>query len=78
MAGHGHIQLYVGSIPKDAYAKKDLKRHWLASLAAPDFTVKLSPVILGGKGKHRIIIALAKNNYGLYHTPLAYVTITAR
>lgn len=78
IAGHGHIQLYVGAVPKDAYARRDLKHHWLASLAAPDFTLRLSPAILGGTGKHRIIIALAKNNYVLYHMPLAYVTITAR
>jgi hypothetical protein len=78
VSGHGHIQLYVDKVPKDAYTKKDLKHNWLASLAAPVFGLNLSPQVLGSLGKHRIIIALAQNNYVLYRTPTAAVTITAK
>jgi hypothetical protein len=77
-AGQGHIQLYVDKVPKDAYTKKDLRHNWLASLAAPTFSLKLTPAILGGAGKHRIIIALAQNNYVLYRAPAVAVTITAK
>jgi hypothetical protein len=76
--GHGHIQLYVDSIPKDAYVRKDLKQHWLASLAATTLSLNLSPALVGGRGKHRIIVALAQNNSVLYHVPPASTTITVK
>lgn len=78
VAGHGHFQIYVDAIPSDAYVRKDLKRHWLAALAAPDFTLKLIPAMLGGKGKHTILVALARNDDVLYRVPAASVTITAK
>src|SRR5947208_5177259 len=67
--GHGHIQLYVDGIPTDAYVRKDLKQHWLASLAATTLSLNLSPALVGGRGKHRIIVALAQNNDVLYRAP---------
>jgi hypothetical protein len=78
VSGHGHLQVYANRIPADAYSKKDLKHNWLASLADPTFTLKLSSAVLGGKGKHKIIVALAKNNSVLYHAPTASFTITVR
>jgi hypothetical protein len=76
--GHGHIQVYVDSIPKDAYVRKNLKQHWLASLAATTIALNLSPMLVGGRGKHRIIVALAQNNSVLYRVPPARVTITVK
>jgi len=76
--GHGHIQLYVDGIPSHAYVRKDLTHHWLASLAATTVTINLSPPLVGGRGKHRIIVALAQNNYVLLHVPMASTTITAK
>ena len=74
--GHGHIQLYADKIPSDAYVRKDLTQHWLASLAATTIALNLSPPLVGGPGKHRIIVALAQNNYVLYKESSAAVTIT--
>jgi hypothetical protein len=76
--GHGHIQLYVDKIAVDAYVKKDLKHNWLASLAATTISLNLPPMLIGGAGKHKIIVALAQNNYILYRVPTAAVTITAK
>jgi hypothetical protein len=78
VAGHGHIQLYVDAIPRDAYTHKDLQRHWLASLATTTLTLNLSPAIVGGAGKHRIFAALAQNNNVLYRVPVASFTITVK
>ena len=76
--GHGHLQLYVDGIPSDAYVRKDLTHHWLASLAATTVTINLAPPLVGGRGKHRIIVALAQNSSVLYHVPTASTTITAK
>lgn len=76
--GHGHIQLYVDKIAVDAYVKKDLQHNWLASLAATTISLNLSPTLIGGVGKHKIIVALAQNNYILYRVPAAAITITAK
>jgi hypothetical protein len=76
--GHGHIQIYVDTIPKDAYVRKDLKQHWLASLAETTIALNISPMLVGGKGKHRIIVALAQDNYVLYHALPASVTLTVK
>ena len=78
VAGRGHIQLYVDSIPADAYSRKDLQHHWLASLATTTVSLNLSPAIVGGAGKHRIIAALARNSGVLYRVPTASVTITVK
>jgi hypothetical protein len=77
VSGHGHIQLYVDKVPSDAYARKDLQ-HWLASLATTTLTLNLSPAIVGGTGKHKIIVALAQNNGVLYSAPTASITITVK
>jgi hypothetical protein len=77
-AGHGHLQVYVDGIPSDAWTKNDLQHHWLASVASPTFTLRLSPAILGGNGKHHIIIALASNNNVLLKAPTASITLTVK
>ena len=75
--GHGHIQLYVDRIPGDAYTRSDLK-HWLASLPETTFALNLPPTLVGGPGKHRIIVALAQNDGVLYRAPVVGITITAK
>ena len=76
--GHGHIQLYVDRIPKDAYVRKDLTQHWLASLAGTSLAITVPPVLVGGRGKHRLSVALAQNNSVLFRVPTAGVTITVK
>jgi hypothetical protein len=78
IVGHGHVQLYVDKIPSDAYRNKDLKHHWLASLAASGFQLNLSPVVLGGTGKHIIFVTLAQNDDVLYRIPTASSSITVK
>lgn len=74
----GHLQVYVDAIPADAWSRKDLMHHWLASVAAPTFTLKLSAAILGGGRRHHIIIALAGNNDVLLHAPTATMAVTVK
>lgn len=78
IAGRGHLQLYVDTIPTDAWTKKDLQHTWLASLSATTLSLNLPPALVGGAGKHTIIVALARNNCVLYRTPAARVTITVK
>ncbi len=78
IAGHGHFQIYVDRIPNDAYAKKDLNHSWLASLTATTVSLNLAPALIGGRGTHKIIVALARNDYVLYKVATASVTITAK
>jgi hypothetical protein len=66
----------VDRIPGDAYAREDLK-YWLASLPETTFALNLPPALVGGSGKHRIIVALARNDDRLYRAPVACVTIIA-
>jgi hypothetical protein len=76
VGGHGHIQLYLGRIPSNAYVRKNLTQHWLGAVAATTVTINLAPALVGGAGKHRLIVALARNNDVLYHVPVASTTIT--
>jgi hypothetical protein len=78
VAGRGHFQLYVDKIPTDAWVKKDLQHNWLAALAATTISLNLPPALVGGVGKHKIIVALAQNNYILYKVPTASITITVK
>jgi hypothetical protein len=75
--GVGHFQIYLDKIPKDAYAKKSLKSNWLAAVAAPVVPLKMAKGMVK-PGKHKIIVALAKNNYVLYHVPTVSLTITIK
>jgi hypothetical protein len=79
VAGHGHLQYYLDKVPKDAHSKADLKHSFIAAVATPlfDFNLRASRVKIG-RGKHKVIVALAKNNYVLYKAPTAAVTITVR
>jgi hypothetical protein len=77
--GHGHVQVYVDSIPKDAYARKDPK-HWLgAPLAGRTIRITVPPALIGSRGQHRLFVALAQNNWVLYRgVPAASRTITVK
>lgn len=48
------------------------------SASATTISLNLPPMLIGGTGKHKIIVALAQNNYVLYRTPTASITITAK
>jgi hypothetical protein len=75
----GHIQVYLDAIPKDAYKKADLKQHWLASVAATSFPMKLTSGVLGGKkGSHKLLVALAKNNNILYVGKVATLKLNVK
>ena len=76
--GHGHLQVYVDRIPADAYVRRDLKQHWLASLAGTNLRITVPPTLVGGRGTHRLIVALAQNNSVLYRVPTASSTITVK
>ena len=76
--GHGHLQFYVDRIPSAAYVRKDLTHPWLAALGATTPVLNLSPTLIGGRGKHRILVALAQNDYVLYRARAASITITAK
>ena len=76
--GHGHIQVYVDRIPSNAYVRRNLKQHWLASLAGKTLRITVPPALLGARGQHRLIVALAQNNSILYRVPAASATITVK
>jgi hypothetical protein len=75
--GQGHFQIYLDKVPADAYAKKDLKSNWLAAVAAPVIPLKMARGMVK-PGKHKIIVALAKNNYVLYRVPTVSLSITVK
>lgn len=75
--GVGHFQIYLDKIPSDAYAKKSLQSNWLAAVAAPVVPLKMAKGLVK-PGKHKIIVALAKNNYVLYRIPTASLSITVK
>jgi hypothetical protein len=75
--GVGHFQIYLDRVPADAYSKKDLKSNWLAAVAAPVIPLKMAKGMVK-PGKHKIIVALAKNNYVLYRVPTATLAITIK
>jgi hypothetical protein len=75
--GVGHFQIYLDKIPADAYAKKDLNSSWLAAVAAPVIPLKLAKGMVT-RGKHKLIVALAKNNYVLYRVPTASLSVTVK
>jgi hypothetical protein len=75
--GAGHFQIYLDKIPADAYSKKDLKSNWLAAVAAPVIPLKMAKGLVK-PGRHKIIVALAKNNYVLYRIPTASLSITVK
>ena len=76
--GHGHVQVYVDRIPADAYVRRDPK-HWLgAPLAGTTLRITVPPTLIGARGRHRLIVALAQNNSVLYRVPAAGATITVK
>ncbi len=76
VAGHGHLQYYLDSVPGDAYTRKDLRRTFLAAVATPlfSFNLRASRVRIT-PGSHRIIVALARNDDILYRSPTSAISI---
>ena len=77
--GHGHLQYYLDRIAPVAYRRMDVRHTFLAAVGTPDFIFRpaAAPVKIL-KGRHRILIALAQNNYVLYRAPVASVGIVVR
>jgi hypothetical protein len=76
--GHGHIQVYVDRIPADSYVRRDAKRWLGAPLAGTTLRITVPPTLIGARGTHRLIVALAQNNSVLYRVPAASATITVK
>jgi hypothetical protein len=77
--GHGHVQVYVDRIPKEAYVRKHLKQPLLASLAGRTIRITVPPALIGSRGTHRLYVALAQNNQVLYRgVPAARTTIIVK
>jgi hypothetical protein len=76
--GHGHIQIYLDSVPSDAYSKRDLK-HLVSRNVPPKVgryayavTIEFDDAwIKEFAGQHTLLIGLAKNNEVMYHAPVA-------
>lgn len=78
ISGHGHIQVYLDSIPSDAYKKAEY-RHLVLAVGVSKFTWQVSkPWAKANKGHHKLIFALAQNNNVLYHGGTATLSITVR
>jgi hypothetical protein len=76
MPQHGHIQVYLDRIPADAYKVADLNGV-LANLAAPLFSMGFPPhTVKSMPGRHRLLVALAQNDFVLYQVKPAVVTVT--
>src|SRR5205823_2286812 len=77
--GQGHLQFYLDRIPSDAYTRVDLQHNWIGFSATRIFTFNLaaSPVKIS-RGRHRIIVALARNNMVLYRAASDALSITVR
>jgi hypothetical protein len=76
--GRGHIQVYVDRIPSNAYVRRN-PTHWLgAPLAGKTLRITVPPTLLGSRGTHKLIVALAQNNSILYRVPAASTTITVK
>jgi hypothetical protein len=76
--GHGHVQVYVDRIPSDAYVRRNPTRWLGAPLAGKTLRITVPPTLIGTRGTHRLIVALAQNNSVLYRVPAASATITVK
>jgi hypothetical protein len=76
--GRGHVQVYVDRIPADAYVRRDAKRWLGAPLAGTTLRITVPPTLIGARGTHRLLVALAQNNSVLYRAPAASTTITVK
>jgi hypothetical protein len=76
--GRGHVQVYVDRIPADAYVRRDSKRWLGAPLAGTTLRITVPPTLIGARGTHRLLVALAQNNSVLYRVPASSATITVK
>jgi hypothetical protein len=79
VVGEGHLQYYLDRIPRDAWVRPDVHRTFLAAVGTPITVFRFShTAVRVDPGKHVILVALAKNNYVLYHSPIAHVAIRVK
>jgi hypothetical protein len=78
VAGHGHIQMYLDRIPKDATKVKDMTGV-VAVVAATNFSIGFTRSWLRiHAGWHRLVVALARNDDTLYPVPPALFPVTVK
>jgi hypothetical protein len=77
VARHGHFQYYLDRIPRDAWTRVDLHHSYIDAAATTKLyiAVRASATRIG-RGRHRILVALARNDRTLYHVPARSVMIT--
>jgi hypothetical protein len=77
--GRGHLQYYLDRIPATAYRSFRDRSTFLGAIGTSQFLFRLKQsAVRITRGHHIVLIALARNNYLLYRTPVARVSITVR
>jgi hypothetical protein len=77
--GRGHLQYYLDRIPAGAYRSFRDRSTFLGAIGTNEFLFRLKQSAVPiTRGRHTILIALAQNNYLLYHAPVARVLISVR
>jgi hypothetical protein len=79
ISGEGHLQYYLDRIPSDAWSETDYHHGYLMAVGTNIviFGLKTSRVKIS-RGRHHILVALAKNDGILYHAPTVQVTVTVK
>jgi hypothetical protein len=76
VAKHGHVQIYLDSIPATAYSRMDMTNIF-AVAAGDDFSVGVTSAwVKKHSGSHTLLIALAQNNDVLYKATPGRFSIT--
>jgi hypothetical protein len=78
VTGHGHLQIYLDRIPRDAYTKRDLK-NIVNIVAAASYSIGFDAAwIKLHRGRHTLLLTLAGNNDILYRTTPARFSLTVK
>lgn len=79
VSGRGHLQYYLDRIPAGAYRSFRDRSTFLGAIGTKEFLFRLKQsAVPFTRGRHTIFIALAQNDYLLYHAPVARVVISVR
>jgi hypothetical protein len=78
VARHGHVQIYLDSIPSGAYARRDLTNIF-AVAAGDDFSIGVTSAwVKKHAGSHTLLIALAQNNDVLYRATPGRLAVSVK
>jgi hypothetical protein len=76
VAGRGHLQYYLDRIPASAYRSFRDRSSFLGAIGTSAFLFRLTQsAVRITPGRHTILIALARNDYLLYHAAVARIHI---